>query len=263
MENIDSPELPEGSDFLHHVSDMEDECEQITDKWISTAGVQAPKCMDRLGSVLSLGDRVGSCFWHCPGGGYETHVVQYIAARSTSYGRAALRLLRFGFYDEALSLVRSLGEIANLLMLFELDAKAMEKWKLSDLSARNRHFRPAQIRDQITLLGGTIPMDSTKYAQLCELATHPVPELRPQLFNQHGAITVGGYFQEMGALVALNETAALESIIVFLSAKLCNVPVDQRRQIKRACLECVEAAGSVDLSNLPDLLKKSITSEKV
>jgi hypothetical protein len=105
-------------------------------------GVKAPECLKKLGTVLAEADAVGSCFWNCPGEGYEAHTVQYMVGRAASYGRAILRLARSGFYDEALSLVRSLGEIANLLMLFHLDSAAMADWKASDFQMRQNHFRP-------------------------------------------------------------------------------------------------------------------------
>jgi hypothetical protein len=50
-------------------------------------------------------------------------------ARSVSFGRAAMRLAKLAFYDEALSIVRSIGEIANLLALFAPDKVALEEWK--------------------------------------------------------------------------------------------------------------------------------------
>jgi hypothetical protein len=183
------------------IVEMEDSCEKVTDERLSRMGVKAPKCLEKLGTVLSLADRVGSCFWHCPGGGYDFHMIQYIAARASSFGRAALRLARLGFYDEALSLVRSLGEIANLLMLFHSDSAAMADWKRSDSRRRNKHFRRAQIRDRVVKLGGKVPMDETSYRLLCELSTHPVPELKPQLFNPHGVVMAGGRFQEAGMLL--------------------------------------------------------------
>ncbi len=173
--------------------------------------------------------------------------------RRKAWNCVALRLARLGFYDEALTLVRSLGEIANLLMLFHLDSAAMADWKRSDSGARNKQFRPAQIREQIAKLGGTVPMDEKSYRLLCELSTHPVPELKPQLFNPYGVVMVGGRFQEAGVLLVVNETAVVESVIVILAAKLCDVPKDRRREIKQACIECVEAAGDVNLSRLPTL----------
>lgn len=229
MEDSSENKIPVGLDFLRFVAEMEDTCERITDEQLSRMGLKTPKCVEKLGTVLSLVDRVGSCFWHCPGEGYDAHVIQYIAARAGNFGRAAWRLARLGFYDEALSMVRSLGEIANLLMLFSLDSAAMADWKRSDSSRRHNNFRPAQIRDRIVNLGGMVPLAKKQYHLLCELSTHPVPELRPQLFNPHGVVMAGGRFQSAGLLLVLNETAVLESLIVILAAKLCDVPLDRRR----------------------------------
>jgi hypothetical protein len=174
-----------------------------------------------------------------------------MVCRAGGFGRAVLRLARFGFYDEALSLVRSLGEIANLLMLFHLDSAAMIDWKNSDFSARNRRFRPAQIRNRVLQRSGHLPMSQATYQRLCEVSTHPVPDLKPQLFNPHGSLMCGGIFQPAGFLVALNETAELESWIVLLGSKLCQVPEDCRQRIKQDCIECVKATGRLKVLSLP------------
>ena len=63
-------------------------------------GKKAPECPSTFGTVLSLLDRVGSCFWQCPGGGHKAHMIQYMAARASSFARAAFRLRKLGFYDE-------------------------------------------------------------------------------------------------------------------------------------------------------------------
>jgi hypothetical protein len=191
--------------------------------------------------------------WRCPGEGFDAHTIQYMVGRASSFGLAIIRLSRFGFYDEALSLVRSLGEIANLLMLFRLDSAAMADWKSSDSSVRRSRFRPAQVRDWILRLKGFVPMDGTRYHRLCELSTHPVPELRPQLFNPHGIVSLGAIFQEAGVLVVLNETAYLEVLIVFLGAKLCNIPKDRYQTIRDDCIGCLNSIGGVNLLDLPTM----------
>jgi len=109
---------PEGSDFLKLVSQQEDACEARTASALPRLGKLAPACYRNLGTVLSLLDRAASCYWGCRGG---DHVVEYIAGRSCSSARAARRLFEFGYYDESLSINRSIGEIANLLLLFNFD----------------------------------------------------------------------------------------------------------------------------------------------
>src|SRR5690349_487673 len=155
--------FPTGHDYLALVIKIEDECQRFTDKSLPSLGVKAPKCIEALGTVLSYGERVAACHWNCPGNDADSHMLQYIAGRADSFGRAAVRLTLMGFYDEALSLVRSLGEIANLLFLFDLDAQELADWKASDFAARNKRFKPSQIRCRIADKGKSVPMSQERY----------------------------------------------------------------------------------------------------
>ena len=158
-----------------------------------------------------------------------------------------------GFYDEALTLVRSLGEIANLLCLFFFEKGSLEEWKKSDRDYRYDHFGPGKVRQR---LGKDLPMDQKRYRLLCELSTHPVPELQPQAFNQHGKSMVGGIaVQQAGFLVVLNETAVLISSVVLFSALLLKVPKDVRELIEKDCMEAIDVAGGVNLKTFRDLLE--------
>jgi hypothetical protein len=249
-----SNEILRGGEFLQRAAKIEDECEKFSDAQVqSEMGVKAPECLEKLGTILAEADAIGSCLWSCPAEGFDAHTIQYVVGRASGFGLAIMRLSRFGFYDEALSLVRSLGEIANLLMLFRLDSAAMADWKSSDSSVRRSRFRPTQVRDRILKLKGFVPMDSPKYHRLCELSTHPVPELRPQLFNPHGILSLGATFQQAGVLVVLNETAYLEALIVLLGAKLCNIPKDRYPMIRDDCIGCSRSIGKVNLLDLPTM----------
>ena len=95
--NNEQAAVPEGLSFLNLVWDQEDSCETETDSRIPNMGVKAPKCLEHIGTVLSLLDRMASCWWVCRGG---DHLIEYLCGRVASNARAALRLLRFGFYDE-------------------------------------------------------------------------------------------------------------------------------------------------------------------
>src|SRR5262249_38521675 len=84
-------------------------CEKETNKLIPKMGKRAPVCYGVFGRLLAQADIIGSCFFGCPGSVREGHTIQYLCARSSSFGRGALHLAKMGFYDEALTLVRSLG----------------------------------------------------------------------------------------------------------------------------------------------------------
>jgi hypothetical protein len=144
-----------------------------------------------------------------------------------------MRLAKLAFYDEALSLVRSIGEIVNLLALFAADKAAIDEWKKGDRKYRQNHFSPMQVRVRLENLKELILMDEDRYRTLCELSTHPVPELTPQQFNTHKKSMAGGlHVQVAGFLVVLNEVALLESLVVFNSVRLCDVPKAARMQIQ-------------------------------
>ena len=95
-----APRISEGAEFARAVAKLEDFCEAISARELPRMGKKAPECPSTFGTVLSLLDRVGSCFWQCPGGGHKAHMIQYMAARASSFARAAFRLRKLGFYDE-------------------------------------------------------------------------------------------------------------------------------------------------------------------
>lgn len=183
-----------GAKMLRAIGKYEDRCEKQTEKSLPKWGVKAPKCYEYLGQVLAHADIIGSCALGCPGPSSEDHAVLYLAARASSFGRAALRLAKMGFYDEALNIVRSVGEIGNLFALFASDANAIEEWKKSDWKYRRDHMGPGKIRQRIVASNGLLAMKNETYRDLCEISTHPVPQLRPQHFNHAEKSMTGGMF---------------------------------------------------------------------
>ena len=73
---------------------------------------QVCQTMDALGTALSYLDRMASCWWGCR---QSTHIEERLVGKVASNARAALHLMRAGYYDEALGLIRQIGETANLL----------------------------------------------------------------------------------------------------------------------------------------------------
>src|SRR5688572_20377225 len=101
-------EFPEGADFLAMTHASEDQCEGATRDLIASWGSRAPATLESLGTVLSLAYRSAACFWGCSGG---EHTIEYLVGRVVCSARSALRLLYFGYYDESLTLTRSIGEV--------------------------------------------------------------------------------------------------------------------------------------------------------
>jgi len=246
-----------GSKMLRAIGRYENKCQKRTEKRLPRMGKKAPVCYEHLGQVLAYADMIGSCTFGCPGPTPEAHAVWYLVARTSSYGRAALRLAKMGFYDEALNLVRSIGEIANFFALFSAAPETIDEWKNSDRPYRLQHLTPAKIRRRLVAMNQRPVMDEGTYATLCEVSTHPVPELRPQQFNHAGRSTTGGvYFQEAGFLVVLNEMAIATSLLVLFAAKVCKVPGDKFKEIARACAKCAGATGGINIASVQAALKE-------
>ncbi len=128
--------LPRGQQFLDLLSAQEERCLAETRSHLPDLGKTAPKTIEHLGTVLSMLDRVASCSWGCAGG---DHVAEFVVARCTNTARASLRLLNHGYYDESLSMTRSLAEAANLLISFR--CRRVSVCKLED-----RGFKETKVR---------------------------------------------------------------------------------------------------------------------
>lgn len=237
-----------GTKVLKTISKLENKCDKRTVRLLPRMGKKAPLCYENLGQLIVYAELIGTCAYGCPGNTQEAHAVRYLVARASGFARAALRLARMGFYDEALIIVRSLGEVTNLFFLFHAAPESVEEWKKSDRAYRLDTFSPSKVRRRIESLGKTPAITAAKYAALCEVSTHPVPQLRPQAFNHAGRTTTGGiFFQKAGILVVLNELAEALSYLVALAAGVCAVPTKHLKEIREICLACLKSVGGVDL----------------
>ncbi len=193
--------IPEGHEFLELIWSQEDDCEKDTDARFPEFGVKAPKCLNELGTVLSRLNRLASCWWGCRGG---DHIEEYLVGRALTNARASLRLLKFGFYDESLTLTRNIGEVANLFYLFATKPDSCEQWRSLDSRSRQREFGPVAVRKKLEAAGKPIPIDQTLSKGLSEIGVHPTPDIKPEAHNPLG-IPMVAHLQEAGALLALNE----------------------------------------------------------
>jgi hypothetical protein len=255
---VEQPSVcPQGLDFLKLVSQQEDACESETRRRIPKMGKLAPPCFRELGTVLSLLDRAAACFWGCRRG---DHVIEYLAGRVCTSSRAALRLLLMGFYDESLSLTRNVGEIANLLLLFNQDASALPQWLVSSKQLRMKEFGPAAVRKRLEVIGRDKSVDlqllyvnQERYGSLCELATHPTPQTKPQAHNALGIPFSAGEFQEAGLLVSLNELAEAVSRAVIPLPKLLGYDNQRRSEIQERASILLSSVGKLSVENQQEM----------
>jgi hypothetical protein len=142
-----------------------------------------------------------------------------LCGRAHNLGAAAYQLIMTGFYDEALNLVRAIGETYNIVLLSVFDKKALTEWLHSDKKARLRNFSPVKVRLLLEASGAGVPMivDEEWYANLCEKYVHISAETRP---NTHVADQgmVGGVFQEQSMESSL---ATLAEILGALTLLIC------------------------------------------
>ena len=244
--------VPVGSEFLKLAWNLEDRCETETDKWLPDAGVKLPRCIEALGTVLSLLDRLASCWWGCRGG---DHVEEYLLGRAVSNARGALGLLRLGFYDEALTIIRAIGENANLLALFAFSAQSRESWRSIDDEQRKRQFSPVKVRLKLENIDAIIPMKEETYSKLCEAFTHVNPRTKPQSHNPLGMPTLGGHFQEAGTIVTLNELASI-MVSIAGAGTILLAPSSEREAFAGGIEQLAEAIGAIDLKHIPDYWDK-------
>jgi hypothetical protein len=252
----DTFQIPDGLEFLRAVWAQEDECASTTDRVISDFGKSAPKTLQHLGTVLSYLDRVSTCHWQCFGGDESDHRVEYLLGRAYSRSRAALRLLRLGFYDEALSLTRMVGESANLLLLFLLDSERWRSWCPRGSVPNAQTVRRAILKAQKGDNSPITPLGQSTWDQLSE-RTHAGLQLKPNAYNEDDRPTTGAYFQLKGALIALNELSEATGYVAGLGATLARhagrLDPEHRKTVVDASVKLLVAVGSVRLGNIQDL----------
>ena len=141
-----NPKIPIGTEFLDLLRQQERSCEASFDSWLPHAGKKAPQTIETLGTVLSYLDRIASCWWGCDGG---DHQQERLVGRAASNARAALLLIRAGYYDEALGVVRQIGELVNLLWLFMNSNESLLEWRNANENVRRRSFSAVRVRERL------------------------------------------------------------------------------------------------------------------
>jgi hypothetical protein len=155
--------VPEGREWLLALQTrILGACVASTDHFITSDRATSEQ-VDYLGTVLSLLDRLSSCYWGCHSG---DHTKEYLLGRACTSTSAAWIMVQHGHYDAALGIARDIGEIANLLMLFGAEPNAFTQWKDSDDRARMRNFKPSEVRKRLEQLNVPVPVGKDIYKVL-------------------------------------------------------------------------------------------------
>ena len=183
--------LPIGRDYLARV-DKSEVAARIQSEEVAALNDH----LTLIGISLCALYQAATCHRKCWNQG---HVLEALCGRAHNLGAAAYQLIMAGFYDEALNLVRAIGETYNIVLLSVFDKKSLSEWLRSDKKARLRNFSPFKVRLLLESRGGGVPMivDEDWYADLCEKYVHISAETRPNMHTGDQAY-VGGVFQEQG-----------------------------------------------------------------
>jgi hypothetical protein len=166
-----------------------------------------------IGTSLSVFYQAATCHRKCHGGG---HMLERLVGRMYNLSCAAYSLITLGFYDEALSMIRSVGEIANLISLSCVDKDVIREWISCDRRTRLQKFSPMNVRKKLEEKEGVIIAKYDWYSTLSEDYIHPTPNTQPNMHNKDGISVAGGVLQEQGAQKAIRNLAYCTGLTALL-----------------------------------------------
>src|SRR4051794_36857888 len=103
-------EFPVGQEFLTLTQEIADASSKGADKFCAEAGERLPQTMEAAGTILSFLYRFACCYYGCRRG---DHQIEWLIGKFVNQSVSAHRLVRAAQYDEALTLIRGMGEIVN------------------------------------------------------------------------------------------------------------------------------------------------------
>jgi hypothetical protein len=168
---------------------------------------------DTIGTGLSVLYQAATCHRECHGG---AHVLERLCGRAYNLGCAAHQLVVIGLYDEALNLVRGMGEMSNLVILSAVDRPKIQEWVHANRKERMKNFSPFKVRRMIEATGFAACATDEWYRELSEDYTHVSPETLPNFHG--GAPWVGGKFETEGMRKSFG---ALCYVLIFVGLFIC------------------------------------------
>jgi len=250
-----------GEHYIHLKSAHRNACEALSVARIPFLGKRAPVCYLNLGRALFLLELAACCGFGCPGD-TDPHRIQRLLGRVVSNANAGLALALGGYYDECLSLARNIGEIANLLWLFQNDNPEMARWETLAGPKRWQEFRPKSVRQKLEALGQPVLVDENEYSALSEVAAHVVPETAPQTLTVKRQPTLGGFYREDALVVCMNELGWSVGVACLPGGQLLLKGPDAKRLLE-AGRALIGAVGGLRLRKIRDFWSGTTTNEAV
>lgn len=252
-------DFPEGIEFLKELNSGDEKCSHFTDEFYENGGTKLPATVTELSGILSLLYRISCCYWGCNNG---DHQMEWLVGRITNQSLAAIRLIRAAYYDEALVLIRGIGEVANLFQLFSFKDDEFEEWSKSDLKKRLKNFSPSAVRKKLEAINVPFLIEKDRYSKLCEVGVHPVPGQAPGHFNGTGKPMLGGIPQTVGIFVCFSELAFAVSVGGIGLIKTLDVEKNIEQEIFDRCTKTLLSIGKFNILNYETLLEEMLNKNE-
>ncbi len=152
-----------------------------------------------------------------------------LSIRCFNSGASALRLLRCGYFQPAMAMVRDLIEVYFLMDLFIKEPQSFDDWRTMSERDRKKHFKPIRVRERLDDIDG---LKERKRQQIYDVFSQHAAHVNP---NGHHLISPGnmtqiGPFPDHGLFRAGLEEIA--SHLGFASVIVCNlIKTDQRNAL--------------------------------
>ena len=171
-----------------------------------------------FGTAMASIYEVATCNRGCSGG---DHILERLCARTYNLGTAAFILMIRGLYDEALNLVRNIGEIGNLVALSDVDNGVhIRGWLAADAKTRLREYSPYKVRILLEKgLSPVVPAPEDWYSEFCESFTHFTPDTKPNRHAADGRNRAGGAYQPDGLKRTMQELTTQITVIAMAVSK--------------------------------------------
>lgn len=201
-----------GKAFLDEVRRKQIECEN------SVRGHE--ELLVHLANVISVIDRFAGGFLGHYDDPYDfkyEYQLEYLVGRTCSSALSSLALMNFGFYDESLSLNRTIAETGNLIELFRVQPEDFQRWYIPSSRKIQREFSAGRVRKALSKKGLLELTDSKRYSKLCRFGIHPTSESK---FQDHGfGPALGSLFQPKGYSLCVEELSrALLTVVIPVGA---------------------------------------------
>ncbi len=225
--------------MLELLKAFEAECEVSTRAYIDQNPIEYGEPWRNFQKLFHHLYLLSCCHWGCHG---KEHVFEHLAGRTVTSASVALRSLFHGYYDEALALIRYIGEVANLLNLFLCDTDRIREWLDADERARRRTFSPSRIRGMLRKNDAPVPFDDDHYDFLCRTAVHPVPHQAPNAYSEHGRPVLGAVFQERGFKLSFWNLLWATSMVCGPLAKIAILDQSRAEELVELTIPVFEAS---------------------